>query len=347
MLEPLLKMLADAGQKCVTTTIVYQPWSGQTYDPFDSMVEWIRHPDGTWSFDYTVFDQYVKFCGKCGIREQINCYSMIPWSNRFRYFDQSSGDYKFVKAEPGTDTYENHWRPFLVDFVRHLKQRGWLSRTTIAMDERPLEAMQKVISFMKKTAPQLKISLAVGYHPEIKFDVYDLCIHITPSLAPQLIAERVKRSLPTTFYVCCGPPRPNTFLFSPPAEAAWLGWHAAAQGYTGFLRWAYNSWVAEPLYDTSHVSWNPGDCFLVYPGPRSSIRFERLREGIADYEKIRIVRQMLRKSDNPKAAKLLQCLDELLTGFSYQTAQQTPAADTVNAAKSLLTEISRDVAAWQ
>jgi hypothetical protein len=68
-----------------------------------------------------------------------------------------------------------------------------------------------------------------------------------------------------------------------------MGWHADALGYSGFLRWAYNSWVEDPLYDTTHVNWTPGDCFLVYPGGRSSIRFERLREGIQDFEKIRIV----------------------------------------------------------
>lgn len=346
LLEPILKMLAEAGQKCVTATIVYQPWGGQTYEPYGSMIEWIRRDDGTWSFDYTVFDQYVKFCAKCGIKEQINCYSLVPWSNRFRYFDQASGDYKFVKAEAGTEAHENHWRPFLVDFVKHLKRRGWLKNAAIAMDERPLDAMQKAIAFMKETAPQLKIAFAGKYHPEIKYDVHDFCIFITPALAPELISERVERSLPTTFYVCCSPSRPNTFVRSAPAESTWLGWYTAAQGYTGFLRWAYNSWVQEPLYDTSHVSWTAGDCFLVYPGPRSSIRFERLREGIADYEKIRILRQKLRKSRNPKAGKLLQRLDEMLTSFSYKAAQETPCADTVNTAKKLLVEISREIAGW-
>lgn len=343
LLEPLLKMLADAGQKCVTTTIIHQPWGAPMYDPFDSMVKWIRKPDGTWSFDYTVFDKYVEFCARCGITRQINCYSMVPWTNRFRYFNQAGGDYKFVQAESGTAAYENHWQPFLKDFVRHLKRRGWLKRTTIAMDERPLEPMQKLIAFVKEAAPELKLTLAGKYHPEIKFDVYDLCVFIEPPIEPALISERVERSLPTTFYVCCGPARPNTFTCSPPAEATWLGWYAAAQRYSGFLRWAYVHWVEDPLYDTRYVTWPAGECFLVYPGPRSSIRFERLREGIADYEKIRIIRQKLRKSDSPKAIKALKRLDEMLARFTYESAKKIPCADVVNDGKKLLTELSRDI----
>ena len=85
---------------------------------------------------------------------------------------------------------------------------------------------------------------------------------------------------PHTFYVCGGPIRPNTHLFSPPSEATWLGWHAAARGYDGFLRWAYNSWNMDPMIDARYIVFPPGDCFMVYPGARNSIRFGNLREGI-------------------------------------------------------------------
>ena len=48
--------------------------------------------------------------------------------------------------------------------------------------------------------------------------------------------------------------------------------------------------------DARHVLWPAGDTFLVYPGGDSSIRFEKLREGIVDYEKIRLVRQQAAQS---------------------------------------------------
>ncbi|MCE5218398.1 DUF4091 domain-containing protein, partial [bacterium] len=129
--------------------------------------------------------------------------------------------------------------------------------------------------------------------------------------------------------------------FSPPSEAEWLGWYAAAQGYSGFLRWAFDSWTQDPLRDTSFVTWPAGDCFLVYPGARSSVRFERLREGVAAYEKVRLVRKALSAREDPAAKQALADLEAALAEFRYATVQKTPAEVTVNAARKALTSATR------
>lgn len=116
-----------------------------------------------------------------------------------------------------------------------------------------------------------------------------------------------------------------------------MGWYAAAQGYSGFLRWAHDSWVQDPLWDTSFVTWPAGDCFLTYPGPRSSIRFERLKEGIQAYEKVRLLRERV-------GAERLGELDAALAGFSYEDALRTPAAETVARAQEVLNRLSKE--AW-
>jgi hypothetical protein len=341
VLEPHLRMLADAGQKCVTTTIVYRSWGTQTFDPYDTMVEWIRAADGSWSYDFTRFDRLVELAQRCGIRGAINCYSMVPWGESFRYLDAATGDYQTLHAEPGSPEYAAHWRPFLAAFVKHLRARGWLGKTAIAMDERPAELMKPMVALLREAAPELKVALAGSNDPALKDDVDDWCVFISPPLDSAIAAERAARGKPTTFYVCCGPGRPNTFVSSPPAEAAWMGWYAAARGYSGFLRWAYDSWVEDPLYDTSFVTWPAGDCFLVYPGPRSSIRFERLREGIQDYEKVRLVRAALQKRGDAEARAGLARLDKALARFSFEAAQTEPAAVPVREARDVLADLSR------
>ena len=75
-MRPLMKMLADAGQKIITATLTHKPWNGQTEDYFDTMVTWIKRADGTWAFDYTIFDRWVEFMMSVGIDKQINCYSL-------------------------------------------------------------------------------------------------------------------------------------------------------------------------------------------------------------------------------------------------------------------------------
>ena len=73
-----MKLLAGAGQKVVTATLNKYPWGKQTYDPFESMIVWKKKEDGTWSYDYTIFDKWISFMTEeIGIRSQINCYSMV------------------------------------------------------------------------------------------------------------------------------------------------------------------------------------------------------------------------------------------------------------------------------
>ncbi len=89
----------------------------------------------------------------------------------------------------------------------------------------------------------------------------------------QQLAERKSRGATTTYYVCCTPARPNTFVFSPPVEGRYISWYASAYGYDGFLRWAYDAWPADPVRDARHTLWPAGDCFLVYPGSKQQHTF--------------------------------------------------------------------------
>ena len=175
------------------------------------------------------------------------------------------------------------------------------------MDERHLEDMKNMIALVDRVAPGMKITLAANKNLESIIDrVHDYCFAIRFRANPELNLKRAAQGRQTTFYVCCNPVRPNTFPFSPPAESTWLGWNAAARRYTGFLRWALCSYNLDPLKTTDYPrrKWPTGDCFLIYPGPRSSIRFERLREGIQDYEKIRLLREALTKQGKAGAAGL-------------------------------------------
>mgnify|MGYP007072991357 FL=1 len=149
-MRPIMKKLADAGQKVVTATIMHKPWDGQTLDLFNSMVTKIKKIDGTWSYDYTVFDKWVGFMmNEIGINQQINCYTLIPWALQFDYYDQATNTIKYINAKPGDKSYSDYWGNFLSDFSRHLRKKGWFEKTTIAMDERELNAMQEALKIIK------------------------------------------------------------------------------------------------------------------------------------------------------------------------------------------------------
>ncbi len=291
-MRPIMKMLADAGQRSITASIMHKPWAGQTEDHFDSMVSRIKKIDGTWEYDYSVFDKWVDFMmNEIGIKGMISCYTMIPWALTFDYYDQATNRIQFLNCKPGDPEYAEYWGRFLKDFSQHLRKKGWFEKTAISMDERPMEAMKEAIKVIKQADPAFKITLAGNYHAELQSDLYYLSIPYGHTFPAEVKAAREKAGQISTVYTCCAEAFPNMFTFSNPSEAAWTAVHALAGGYDGYLRWAVNSWTADPLRDSRFRSWAAGDTYSIYPGPRSSIRFERLVEGIQNCEKIRILRE--------------------------------------------------------
>ena len=49
------------------------------------------------------------------------------------------------------------------------------------------------------------------------------------------------------------------------------------------------NWNDDPLHDTRYRLFGSGDTFCIYPGPRSSVRFESFIKGVQLAEKVRIL----------------------------------------------------------
>lgn len=313
-MKPVWELLATAGQKVITTTLVDEPWDHQCADAYGEMVRHIRRSDGSWTFDYEVFDAYVKFCLGCGLGPDIACYTMCPWGYLVSYEDEDGARHREA-ARPGEPFFAAYWIPFLEDFVRHLETKGWLGRTYIAMDERGPKDVKIIVDTVRAHAPGLRISMAGNQDPAnfggIVIDCFSTYLKCMTDDFLASAKSRAERGLKTTYYVCCDPARPNTFLASGRGEAFWLGVYPAFAGLDGFLRWAWNSWPRNPEADASFGNWRAGDTFLVYPDGSPSIRFLNLRNGIAAAEKIRILR---------RAGERTKELDGLLPSYDYTAA---------------------------
>jgi len=340
LLEAPMKMLADAGQKVITATINKDPWNHQCYDAYEDMIVWTKNTDGSWTYNYMVFDRWVELMMRSGVTKMINCYSMIPWNCELRYFDVASGKYIDISAQPGSKEFIDLWTPFLSDFRKHLDQKGWLNITNIAMDERSPQDMKATLELLQKAAPEFGVSLADNHRSYQQFTyLKDICIQFGVLFEASDLDYRKQNGLISSFYVCCANRFPNVFTFSDPAEAAYIAWYATAAGLDGFLRWAYNSWVENPVIDSRFRTWPAGDTYIIYPGGRSSIRFERLREGIQDAEKIRILRDRLTLSSPEK----LSLLNEMVEKFNIHTAPKEPCSEMLQMGKKVLEDLSREV----
>lgn len=129
-------------------------------------------------------------------------------------------------------------------------------------------------------------------------NVGDTAAAAHPADFEQLVKDREAKGLRTTLYSCTGH-RPGNFSLSAPVESYWSIVNAGKSGTAGFLRWAYDAWVEDPLNDTTHSKFEPGDCFLIYPDEksaqhpisRSSVRLERMAEGVRDVNKLAVIKK--------------------------------------------------------
>ncbi len=300
LMEPFYRKLADAGQKAITTYV-----KGNCFYTTDTMVKWTKKSSGEWEFDYTDFDRYVERMMSWGITKQISCFSILGWNPSIPYLDEATGrnnTENFVgvnAANPngvpvvGGDRWTLVWTEFLNSFEDHLKQKGWFDKAVLYMDENNHDDMKAVIDLVKGHNKDWKLGLSgSSLDADTEAKMYDYSIFLT--------RESQKKTSVHTFYTSCSHVHPNclTTPENSPAEMAWMGWHAAGNGYNGYLRWAYDNWrVSDNPLDTRDGSVS-GDNQMLYrlnntSGSNAvvtSMRFELLREGIQDYEKIRILR---------------------------------------------------------
>jgi hypothetical protein len=318
LLKKHMKLYADAGGKFITTYCVHSPWADNSYMIEGSMIEWIKKKNGQWKFDYSIFDQYVQLAIDAGIDKAITIYTPIPWGDRFRYIDEVTGNYVTEQWQATSEIFKTNWNVFLTDLKKHLESKGWMNKTYLGINENAMEQTLSAIKVIRAHSKQWKITYAGDWHAELTglLDDYSCVFNKEPSV--QDVSDRFAKKQTSTFYICCTPSFPNTFVFSPPVEGRWLGWYTMAHGYDGMLRWAYDAWPADPVRDARHIYWPAGDSYMIYPGAESSIRFEKMREGIVDYEKIKLLKVRAAKSTDPAVKKLLQELNQHLQVFTAE-----------------------------
>ncbi len=314
ILKPHMELYKSLGGHAITTTIIEDAWDGQTYSNkgpnevhYPSMIKWEKK-NGKMTYDYTNFDKWVQFNKDLGIGDKIVLYSVAPWHNCFTYWEgnklvkesylNSNGTYK--------DNYKPMWSDFLNNLIVHLEKKGWFEESYIGIDERGFskQAFDLIDSVTGSNAKPLKTAGAMDKYtdkPDLARRVTDLNVGDSAAAAhpeqfTKLLADREARGYRTTLYSCTEHV-PGNFSLSAPAESYWSIINAGEET-SGFLRWAYDAWVENPLEDATHNAFEPGDCFLVYPGdkvegqipqPRSSVRLEKMAEGVRDVNKLKLI----------------------------------------------------------
>ena len=176
-----------------------------------------------------------------------------------------------------------------------------------------MEAMRGAIDVIRKADPGFKISLAGNYHPEIVSDLYYLSIPYGHTFPDDVIAGRRSKGQISCVYTCCTECFPNIFTFLTLQRLHGLRCMPWLPGMTGIC--VGRSIPGQPIRCGIRVSafFAAGDTYSIYPGPRSSIRFERFMEGLQYCEKVRVLRNELKMKGAEAKLKKLEDAMSLFT----------------------------------
>ncbi len=260
---------------------------------------------GELTFDFSRFDQWVRIFQEEGVIGRIEGGHIGGrvggWESDFGVSVRIVRDGAVVseQAAPDSETAKNFYSRFFPALVEHLKENGWLDTYLQHLADEPIacniDSYRALAALARDYAPELKI-VEANHHKDLvgAIDVW----------VPQLnylhenfehYRERQAAGDEVWFYTCVFPQGEyaNRFIEQPLLKTRLLHWINFKYGITGYLHWGYNHWTQDhPATHTTRPHGGPpylpaGDPWIVYPGadgPLDSIRFEAMRDGIADHE---------------------------------------------------------------
>ena len=305
------------------------------------MVKWTKQKNGEYTYDYSDLDAWISLNKELGLGNKIVLYSIATWSGRIRYFDVDKNKTFTLVPTFGSVMWTHIWKNFLRDLITHLEDKGWFDDAYMGVDERGFsEATLNIIESVKSSDGRpIKTTGAFNDidNPEkVKLanriddiSVGTKAIKANPEAYEKLVADRKAMGKTTTVYTCTTH-FPNNLALNMPGESYWIAFYCALQNADGYMRWAFDAWVKDPLHDTTHWNYEAGDCFQIYPGdsgngytPRMSVRLAKLLEGIRDINKLRYMASVKTELADDVAALLAT----LKLDYSYDTYKKADYAD--------------------
>lgn len=266
--------------------------------------------DGNYTIDFANFDRTVEILMKEGVIGRIEGGHIGGrqggWISDFVLtVPVVEQDTVYFKPMPlSSDTAKNFYRAFIPALDRHLKEKGWDKIYLQHLMDEPIpenvDTYIEIANFIRKLAPDLRFVEACHskdvkntlqvWVPQLDYLSRDFAFY----------QERAKAGDEVWFYTCVNPrgEYANRFIDLPLMKTRILHWINFRYDIPGYLHWGFNYWTADPYGETSVIQTEGGnvlpggDAWIVYPGDHkinSSIRLEAMRDGIVDYELLKML----------------------------------------------------------
>jgi len=287
--------------------------------PFDHTD--FSYEDGKWNFDFSFFNKMVNLFieeGVIGRLEGGHLGSRIDgdWSGPFGLnvpvIEDDNIDKELLPlVNPKTKEFYN---AFLPAFVENIKANGWEEKYIQHIADEPIDANVEsyieISKYLKSLVPELKVIEACHTHQlENMVDVWVPQMNFLKD-GLGFYKEQQTKGAEAWYYTCLAPKGEwaNRFVEQPLIKTRLLHWVNYKCNIPGYLHWGFNFWgsnsgivTAENPYDdvsgmivSSGNILPGGDCWITYPGYKTiypSIRLEAMRDGIVDYELLKLFAQ--------------------------------------------------------
>lgn len=289
MLEKYFKDMGDHRQN-----VILVPW---TPSP-GHFVRGVRKEDGSFEFDFSLFERILQLAEKYGLTDRIELSHMGGINRSSHSVDFHAASFYDEKTKEQVSLPVDEWlEPSLKALCDYLKKTGRLERAMIHVADEPylpdIESWRVASKRIRDIAPELKqIDAIETMNFSDRLDVWVPKLSHFDRWRQGFDARRGDGEF--WYYICChpvGPHYPNRFMDLPGARVRVLHWINYSEDLVGYLHWGYNYWQGD-AFGAPTETYGPGDTHIVYPGPNGpldSIRWELERESVEDYEYLKLL----------------------------------------------------------
>jgi len=278
------------------------------------LVKAFRRPDGSFRFDFSLFERFIATFESEGVAERLEL-SHIGGRKTGRWEDPEFVAHTFWATDELTgEGVEVPLETFLQAVRDYLKATGRLKRAMLHIADEPIPvnlASWKALSQRVHSAvPDLPRIDAIHVHelegyleiwvPQLNYFAQWLDVYW----------QRQREGNEVWFYTAWVPQGKwtNRLIDYPLIKTRLLHWFNVRYGATGFLHWGWNFWGDVMTGELQ----SPGDAFIVYPDPASSLRMEAQRDGIEDAELLWMLAEKLAGKKPLTPQQAAQILEPLL-----------------------------------
>ncbi|OOG74610.1 DUF4091 domain-containing protein [Algoriphagus sp. A40] len=284
----MFELLRQINQHSITTSVFWDLYNTRIRSLDEMMIQVKKSTNGSFSYDYSIFDKYVELAHSKGITGQISVHNLFPWNGFLFYFDEATSKVQSVQTQPGTPEYQSFWRPFLLDFSEHLKKKGWHDKAVLFVDERDPNMTLDLAKWVKNESPGFKMGFSGDFYPFLSEWMEDYSMPMNVVVDAGEMRKRILSSKKTSLYTSCFEKsnQPNLLLTSDYRDIYFLTLLSKAKGYDGMLRWALNLWSTDIMNSAIYSDLPSGDAHLIYPDGQVSVRYLVLKDALEEISKL-------------------------------------------------------------